>query len=314
MSKIATRDAYGEALLALGEQYSDVVVLDADLSKSTKTAAFGAKFPRRFFNMGIAEANMMGVAAGLSTTGKVPFASTFAIFATGRAFEQIRNTIAYPRLNVKIAATHAGITVGEDGGSHQSVEDIAIMQAIPNMTVLVPADAVETRAMINAAYQYNGPVYIRLGRPKVPVLFEENQYFAIGQAQQLRQGNDCTIIACGLMTGQALVAAESLEKEGLAVRVLNMGTIKPLDVASVLKAAQETGAIVTAEEHSVIGGLGSAVAATVSQLYPVPIKMVGVNDEFGQSGKPEELLEVYGLTPQAIYAAVKNVIAGKASC
>lgn len=308
VTKIATREAYGEALVELGREFEDVVVLDADLTKSTKTARFKETFPDRFFNMGIAEANLMGVAAGLAAAGKVPFASTFAVFATGRAFEQIRNSIAYPKLNVKIAATHAGITVGADGGSHQSVEDIALMRAVPNMTVLVPADAVEAKALVKAAYHYNGPVYIRLGRPKVPVIFSPEDFFAIGQAQMIREGDHCTVIACGIMTAHALQAAEQLAEEHISVRIINMSTIKPLDVGVVLRAAAETGAIVTAEEHSIIGGLGSAVASVLAEHQPVPLKMVGIKDRFGESGSPDELLRAYGLMPDDIAAAVREVI------
>lgn len=311
MSKIATREAYGQTLKTLGEKYANIVVLDADLSKSTKTANFKAAFPERFISMGIAEANMMGVAAGLSTAGKVPFASTFAVFATGRAFEQIRNTICYPKLNVKIAATHAGISVGADGGSHQSIEDIAIMRALPNMTVIVPADGVETAALIEAAYHYDGPVYIRLGRSKVETIFNEDEFFAIGQSKQLTEGKDCTIFACGAMVQVAIQAVEKLSAEGIAVRLIDMSTIKPLDVGAVLKAAQETGAIVTAEEHSIIGGLGSAVAATLAEHQPVPLKMVGVRDCFGQSGSSDELFKAYGLTISDVMNAVKETMSRK---
>lgn len=307
--KIATREAYGEALLQLGKENQGIVVLDADLSKSTKTYDFGKHYPERFFNMGIAEQNLMGTAAGLAAAGKIPFCSTFAVFASGRAFEQIRNSIAYPKLNVKIGATHAGITVGEDGGSHQSVEDIAIMRAIPNMTVFVPADAVETDGAVRAAAEIQGPVYIRLGRSGVPVLHGQDFTFRPGQAVTMREGNDATIIACGIMVSAALEAAEELAKEGINVRVLNVHTIKPLDVEAVIKAAQETRVIVTAEEHSIIGGLGSAVAEAVCEHHPVPVRRVGLKDVFGESGSPGALLEKYGLTAGALVEEVKRVIA-----
>ncbi len=311
MSKVATRDAYGQALVELGGQYSDIIVLDADLSKSTKTAKFKETYPERFFSAGIAEANMMGVAAGLAAAGKVPFASTFAIFAAGRAFEQIRNSICYPDLNVKIAATHAGVTVGADGGSHQSIEDIALMRAVPNMTVLVPADGVSTAHLIKLAYQFAGPVYIRLGRTKVDTVYQKDDFFAIGEAKMVRDGKDATIIACGLMVQEALQAARELSLSGITTRVLDMATVKPLDIGAVLRAAKETKAIVTAEEHSIIGGLGSAVTSLLAEHHPVPVQMVGVRDRFGQSGDPAELLREYGLTADDIIAAVKKVISRK---
>lgn len=310
---IATRDAYGEALVVLGRANPDVVVLDADLSKSTKTAKFAGACPDRFFNMGIAEGNMMGVAAGLAAAGKIPFASTFALFATGRAFEQVRNSIAYPRLNVKIVATHAGLTVGEDGASHQSVEDIALMRSVPNMTVIVPADAVETRQAVMAAAEYRGPVYIRLGRPAVPVLFGDDYRFSIGHAVQMRRGADVAILANGIMVAQALAAAEDLAGAGIEAAVLNVSTIKPLDVAAVVEAARTCGAVVTAEEHSILGGLGSAVAETLGEHYPVPLERVGVKDVFGESGTPEALLEKYGLTAADIERAARRAVARKRS-
>jgi len=313
MKKIATREAYGEALVELGRENPDVVVLDADLAKSTKTFDFGRHFPERFFDMGIAEQNMIGTAAGLAAAGKIPFCSSFAIFATGRAFEQIRNSVAYPRLNVKIAASHAGITVGEDGGSHQSVEDIALMRALPGMTVIVPADAVETRAAVRAAVQIPGPVYIRLGRPGVPVLHGDDFQFQPGRAVMLRDGGDATIIAAGIMVAAALEAAQALAAEGMAVRVLDMHTIKPLDEEAVRRAARETGVIVTAEEHSIIGGLGGAVAETVCACCPVPVHRVGLPDVFGESGKPAELLERFGLTAARLAAVVKEAVARKRS-
>jgi transketolase len=311
MKKIATRDAYGEALVELGRENPDVVVLDADLAKSTKTIEFARHFPERFFDMGIAEQNMIGTAAGLAAAGKIPFCSTFAIFATGRAFEIIRNSVAYSRLNVKIAASHAGVTVGEDGGSHQSVEDIALMRSLPNMTVLVPADAVETRAAVRAAAQIQGPVYIRLGRPGVPVLHGDDFHFEPGRAVTMREGNDATIIATGVMVAAALEAAGLLEQEGIGVRVVNMHTIKPLDEEAVIAAARETGVIVTAEEHSVIGGLGGAVAEAVCARHPVPVYRVGVPDVFGESGKPGELLEKYGLTAAHLAARVREAVTKK---
>ena len=308
MSKMATREAYGKALVKLGKINDDVVVLDADLSKSTKTNDFYKAYPDRFFNMGIAEQNLVGAACGFATAGKIPFASTFAMFATGRAFEVIRNSACYPKLNVKICATHAGITVGEDGGSHQSVEDISLMRSIPNMTVVVPADGVEAEKMIFAAAEFNGPMYVRLGRSAVPTLFEEDYNFEIGKGVVLRDGNDATIIACGIMVNEALIAADMLKDEGIFVRVINMSTIKPIDKELIIKAAQETKAIITAEEHSIIGGLGSAVSEVVCENYPVIVKKVGVNDSFGESGTPNELLEKYGLTAKNIVEKVKEAL------
>ena len=306
MIKKATREAYGEALVELGKINENVVVLDADLSGSTKTSVFKKAFPERHFNVGIAEADLIGTAAGFAACGKTAFASTFAMFAAGRAFEQIRNTVAYPQLNVKIAPTHAGISVGEDGGSHQSVEDIAIMRAIPGMVVLSPADATETKKMVFAAAEYEGPVYIRMGRLGVPVLFDDNYDFQIGIANTLRDGNDVTIAATGLMVAEALKAAEELEKEGISVRVINVGTIKPLDGETILKAAQETKFIVTAEEHSVIGGLGSAVSEFLSEVHPTKVKKVGIYDKFGQSGTGEELLQKYELTAEKLISVIKE--------
>lgn len=308
---IATREAYGEALVELGKENPHIVVLDADLSKSTKTDGFAKAFPDRFFNMGIAEQNMMGVAAGLSTTGKIPFVSTFAMFAAGRAFEQVRNSICYPKLNVKIAATHAGLTVGEDGASHQAVEDIVLMRAIPNMTVIVPADPEETRQAVRAAAEYEGPVYIRLGRQGVPDVVGENYRFAIGKAALLRDGKDVAILACGVMVAAALSAAETLHGEGVSAAVLNVSTVKPLDGETIFALARKTGAVVTAEEHSVIGGLGGAVAEFLEENCPVPMARVGIRDTFGESGKPEELLAKYGLTAQDIVRAVKDVLQRK---
>lgn len=309
--KQATRDAYGKALVVLGAENPDVVVLDADLSKSTKTAEFAKHFPTRFLNMGIAEQNLLGTAAGLAAAGKIPFASTFAVFATGRAFEQIRNSIAYPQLNVKIAATHAGITVGEDGASHQSVEDVAIMRALPNMTIIVPADGEETRQAVLAAAAYHGPVYLRMGRLDVPRLFDAEYNFTIGKANVLREGADVAILANGLMVAAALEAAEQLATEGIQATVVNMATVKPLDAEAVIKAAQAAGAVVTAEEHNVIGGLGSAVAEVLAEHKPTPMIRVGMQDVFGESGKPAELLEKYGLTANKVAAAARQVIARK---
>lgn len=308
MSKIATREAYGKALVKLGKINDDVVVLDADLSKSTKTNDFCKAYPNRFFNMGIAEQNLVGAACGFAAAGKIPFASTFAMFATGRAFEVIRNSACYPKLNVKICATHAGITVGEDGGSHQSVEDISLMRSIPNMTVLVPADGVEAEKMIFAAAEFNGPMYVRLGRSAVPTLFGEDYNFEIGKGVVLKEGNDATIIACGMMVNEAILAADMLKEENINVRVINMSTIKPIDTELIIKAAKETKAIVTAEEHSIIGGLGSAVSEVVSENCPIIVKKVGINDCFGESGTPAELLEKYGLTAKHIVEKVKEAM------
>lgn len=311
MTKMATRDAYGQALVKLGEVNPNVVVLDADLAGSTKTAKFRDAFPERFFNMGIAEQNLIGTAAGLAASGKIPFASSFAIFATGRAFEQIRNSVAYPQLNVKIAATHAGLTVGEDGASHQALEDIAIMRAVPNMTVIVPADGVETEQAVFKAAEHRGPVYIRLGRPAVPVIYDENYQFEIGKANLLRAGKDVGLVATGIMVAVALEAAEALQAEGIDAAVLNMSTIKPLDQEAIIQLAKTTGALVTAEEHNILGGLGSAVAEAVGEHYPVPVLRVGVEDRFGQSGTPAELLAGYGLTKEHIVQKAKEAIAKK---
>ncbi len=310
MKKIATRQAYGEALAEFGEKY-DIVVLDADLSKSTKTDLFKKKFPDRFFSTGIAEANMMAVAAGMASCGKIVFASSFAMFAAGRAFEQIRNSIAYPGLNVKIGATHAGISVGEDGATHQSIEDIALMRSIPGMVVISPADAVEARLAVEAAIKHNGPVYLRFGRLDSPVIFDDNYQFELGKGIQLKEGTDATIIANGLMVYEALQASEMLQQEGIKTRVINIHTIKPIDEEIMVKAAKETGAIVTAEEHNVIGGLGSAVADVLAEHYPVPLRKVGVKDKFGKSGKPYDLLKEYGLTAENIAEQVKLVLTTK---
>lgn len=304
--KIATREAYGEALKELAAKNKDVVVFDADLAKSTKTIEFKKAAPERFFDMGISEADMITTAAGLSTCGKIPFASSFAIFAAGRAFEQVRNSVAYPKLNVKIAATHAGLTVGEDGATHQAIEDLSLMRSIPNMVVLNPSDAVETKQAIFAAAEYKGPVYIRLGRMSVPVLHDENYKFEIGKGEVLKEGTDVTIIATGIMVSMALEAAEKLKAENINAEVVNIATIKPIDSELIVKEAKKTGKIITAEEHSIIGGLGSAVAEVLVKEYPAKVKMIGVNDVFGHSGTPDSLLEHYGLTTDAIVEAAKS--------
>lgn len=308
---VATRDAYGEALRELGASNKDVVVLDADLSKSTKTSVFAQAFPERFFDMGIAEQNLMGTAAGLAAAGKIPFASTFAIFATGRAYEQVRNSICYPRLNVKIAATHAGLTVGEDGASHQAMEDISLMRGLPQMTVIVPADAAETRAAVAFAAAYQGPVYIRLGRMAVPAVFGDDYEFQHGRAVTLADGKDVTLMATGIMVSRARQAAQALYEQGLTARVLAVATIKPLDSEAVAAAARDTGAVVTCEEHSIIGGLGSAVAETLAEHCPAPLERVGVRDTFGESGRPEELLDKYHLAVTDIVQAARRAIARK---
>ncbi|MDD3705580.1 MAG: transketolase family protein [Clostridiaceae bacterium] len=309
--KIATREAYGNALAEYGSD-TKIVVFDADLSKSTKTDNFRKKYPERFFNMGIAEGNMMATAAGMASCGKIVFASTFAMFAAGRAFEQIRNSICYPKLNVKIGATHAGLSVGEDGASHQAIEDIAIMRAIPNMTVISPADAVETRYAVKAAIEHEGPVYLRLGRLSVPVIYDESNYkYELGKGITLSDGNDVTIISTGLMVHAALEAKALLREEGINARVIDIHTIKPIDGDIIVKAARETGVIVTAEEHNVIGGLGSAVAEVLSENYPVPLIRVGVKDKFGKSGKPDILLQMYGLTATDIAKEAKNALKKK---
>ena len=309
--KIATREAYGNALAEFGEKY-DFVVLDADLAAATKTGVFKKKFPERFFDCGIAEGNLMSVAAGIATTGKIPFASTFAMFAAGRAFEQIRNSIGYPHLNVKIGATHAGITVGEDGATHQCLEDIATMRTIPGMTIVNPADAVEARAAVEAAILHNGPMYLRFGRMAVPVIYDKDTYkFELGKGVKMTDGTDVTIVATGIMVDMALTAAELLKAEGISARVVNIHTIKPLDKEIILDSAKATGAIVVAEEHNIIGGLGSAVAEAVCEGCPVPVTRVGVEDQFGRSGKVPPLLELYGLTPANIVAKAKAAIALK---
>ena len=307
---IATRESYGKALAELGEKY-DIVVLDADLSKSTKTETFKKKFPERFINCGIAEANMMSVAAGLATTGKIVFASTFAMFAAGRAFEQIRNSIGYPHLNVKIGATHAGISVGEDGATHQCNEDIGLMRTIPGMVILNPADDTEARKCVEAAVKYDGPVYLRFGRLGVPVMYDEDYKFEIGKGNVLSDGKDVTIVATGLMVSEAMKAKDMLAEEGISARVINICTIKPIDTELLCKASKETGAIVTAEEHSIYGGLGSAVCEAVCETAPCPVIRVGVMDTYGSSGPAKEVLEYYGLTAKNIAENAKKAIAAK---
>ena len=308
VKKIATRDSYGSALKELGATAENLVVLDADLAGATKTATFQKAYPERHFDCGIAEANMTGVAAGLATMGLVPFASTFAMFAAGRAFEQVRNTIGYPHLNVKIGATHGGISVGEDGASHQCCEDFALMRTIPGMTVMCPADDVEARQMVKAAYEMEGPVYMRFGRAATPVFHSEDFKFEIGKGEVLRDGTDAAIIANGIMVPEAIEAGNMLAEAGIQVRVINMATIKPLDEELVLKAARECGKLVTVEEHSVIGGLGEAVCALVSEKYPVPVKRVGVNDEFGHSGPAAALLAQFGLCADNIVKQTKALL------
>lgn len=308
MSKIATREAYGVALAKAGDSNPKVVVLDADLSKSTKTDVFAKAHPDRFFDMGIAEQNMYGVAAGLAASGKVPVASTFAMFAAGRAFEIIRNSICYPKLNVKICATHAGLTVGEDGASHQAIEDLALMRAIPNMTVINPADGVSTEKLVAQAIEMYGPCYIRLGRAAVPNFYPEDATIEIGKGCELRKGTDVTIVATGIMVNEAMMAAETLETKGISVRVIDIHTIKPMDEAILVKAATETKLIVTAEEHNIIGGLGSAVSEVLSEKSPAKVLRVGVMDTFGESGKPNELMEKYGLTAKHIIEVIEKAL------
>lgn len=303
---VSTREAYGEVLLELGNIHEEIVVLDADLSKSTTTAKFGKKFPNRFFNMGIAEANMMNTAAGLATCGKVPFVSTFSIFASGRAWEQVRNTVCHSGLNVKIVATHGGVAVGADGCSHQCIEDFALMRAIPTMTVMAPCDAVETKKAVTAAYHHKGPVYIRLGRAAVPILTEEQDSFSIGKALIMREGGDVAIIACEIMVAEALKAAEMLSTKGVEASVVNLHTLKPIDRETITMVAKETGAVVTAEQHVLDGGMGSAVAMVLAKESPVPMEMIGIDNRFGQSGEPATLFKEYRLTADDIAAAALN--------
>jgi len=308
VKKIATRDSYGNALVELGNKYDDFIVLDADLAAATKTGIFKKAFPERFYDCGIAEQNMISIAAGIAATGKKVFASSFAMFAAGRAFEQVRNSVAYPKLPVIIGATHAGISVGEDGATHQCCEDIALMRAIPGMTVINPADDTEAKLAVKAAYELDGPVYIRFGRLAVPVVFGDDYKFEIGKGVTLKDGNDITIIATGLMVAEALEAYETLKEKGINARIINMPTIKPIDRDIIIKAAKETGKIVTVEEHSVIGGLGSAVCDVVCEECPVPVVKIGVNDEFGCSGPAVELLKKFGLSAENIVSTVCKML------
>ena len=308
IKKMATRDGYGKALVELGAQHEDIVVLDADLAGSTKTGMFGKAYPGRHFNCGIAEADMMSVAAGLAASGFTPFASSFAMFASGRAYEQIRNSIGYPQLNVKIGASHGGMSVGEDGASHQCCEDFALMRSIPGMVVICPADGVEAEAATKAAYAHQGPVYLRMGRLAVPVFHEEGFEFQIGKGEVMRDGNDIAIIANGLMVYEAIKAGETLAEQGINARIINMSTIKPLDEALVLKAAKECGKVITCEEHSVIGGLGEAVCSFLSENYPTPVKRIGVDDQFGFSGPAYEVLEAFGLCASHIVDVTKEFL------
>ena len=315
IEKAATRDAYGKTLVELGKSNKNIVVLDADLSGSTRTKWFAKEFPNRFFNCGIAEENLITIAAGLATCGKIPFASTFAVFGTERAYNQIRQTIAYPKLNVKIVCTHSGITVGPDGASHQTILDIAIMRVLPNMTVLVPADAPETATALKTIVEYNGPIYMRLGRTPVRTFYEQEYAykgkklkFEIGKSIELRPGNDLTIICNGIMVAEAIDAAEQLSLDGIESRVINMHTVKPIDEEAILKASKETGAIVTAEEHSIIGGLGGAVAEVLVRNNPVPLEMVGVKDVFTESGNDVELQKIFGLTSKEIMLAAEKAV------
>ena len=307
VKKIATRESYGNALVELGAEHDNLIVLDADLAAATKTGVFKKAYPDRHIDCGIAECNMMGIAAGLSTTGIVPFASTFAMFAAGRAFEQVRNSIGYPHLNVKIGATHAGISVGEDGATHQCNEDIALMRTIPGMVILNPADDVEAKACVKAAYEYNGPVYLRFGRLAVPVINDRPDYkFELGKGVVLREGKDVTIVATGLCVSSALEAAEKLAADGIEAKIINIHTIKPLDEELIVAAAKETGKVVTVEEHSVIGGLGSAVCDALAEKCPVPVKKIGVQDVFGESGPAVALLAKYKLDGEGVYEQVKE--------
>ena len=309
VQKMATREAYGKALPEFGAKYPDLVVLDADLANATKTNSFQKVFPDRHIDCGIAECNMMGIAAGLATVGKIPFASTFAMFASGRAYEQVRNSIGYPHLNVKIGATHAGITVGEDGASHQCLEDMALMRAIPGMVVINPSDAVEARAAVQAAIEYVGPVYLRFGRAAVPIINDREDYkFEIGKGELLREGSDVTIVATGICVSSALEAADKLAADGISAEVINIHTIKPLDTELIVKSAKKTGKVVTAEEHTIIGGLGGAVCEALSEKAPTPVLRIGINDVFGESGTAAELVAKYGLDGEGIYAKVKEFV------
>lgn len=309
VKKIATRESYGNALAELGKEHEDIVVLDADLAAATKTGVFKKAFPERHIDCGIAECNMIGVAAGIAATGKVPFASSFAMFAAGRAFEQVRNSVGYPKLNVKIGATHAGVSVGEDGATHQCNEDIALMRTIPGMVIINPADDIEAKAAVKAAYEHVGPVYMRFGRAAVPVINDNEDYkFELGKAVTLREGTDVTIIASGLTVSESLDAAEKLAADGISAEVINIHTIKPLDEEAVVKAAAKTGKIVTVEEHSVIGGLGSAVCDVVAQKAPAKVMKIGVQDVYGESGPAKELIKKYGLDAESIYEKVKAFV------
>lgn len=309
VQKMATREAYGKALAEFGAKYPDLVVLDADLANATKTNSFQKVFPDRHIDCGIAECNMMGIAAGLATVGKIPFASTFAMFASGRAYEQVRNSIGYPHLNVKIGATHAGITVGEDGASHQCLEDMALMRAIPGMVVINPSDAVEARAAVQAAIEYVGPVYLRFGRAAVPIINDREDYkFEIGKGEILREGSDVTIVATGICVSSALEAADKLAADGISAEVINIHTIKPLDTELIVKSAKKTGKVVTAEEHTIIGGLGGAVCEALSEKAPTPVLRIGINDVFGESGTAAALVAKYSLDGEGIYAKVKEFV------
>jgi len=306
MSKIATRQSYGEALIELGKENEQVVVLDADLSSATKTNLFAKEFPKRFFNVGIAEQNLIGTAAGLSTFGKIPYASTFAVFAAGRSYDQIRTSICYPELNVKICATHAGITVGEDGATHQMVEDLSLMRTLPNMTVLCTSDDTQTRWAVKEIAKVNGPVYLRLCRLATPVIYESSEEFSIGKAFQIGDGTDATVIATGVTVSEAISAKEELEKEGINIRILDMHTIKPIDREAIIKSAKETKKMITVEDHSIIGGLGSAVCEVLAEEYPSKVIRLGIHDKFGKSGPAEELLSEFGIDKNAIINAVKG--------
>ena len=305
-NKKATRQSYGEALVEIGKENENIIVLDADLSNATKTNMFKKEFPERFFNIGIAESDMLSTAAGLATCGKIPFASTFAVFATGRAYDQIRNSICYPNLNVKICATHAGITVGEDGATHQMLEDINLMRGLPNMTVISPADDVEAKWAVREALNINGPVYIRFGRAATPVLYDENCKFELGKAVQIGEGTDATVFATGIMVAEAIKAKEELEKEGINIRVVDFHTIKPIDKEMIIKSAKETNKLISIEEHSIIGGLGSAISEVLVENYPAKLVRMGMKDCFGRSGKASELLEYYGLTAKNIIEEIKK--------
>lgn len=306
--KKPTRKGWGEGLTKLGRKHENVIVLDADLSKSTYSAYFKKEFPERFINVGIAEQNLVNVAGGLSIVGKIPFAHSFAMFITGRAYDQVRNTISYSKLNVKLAGSHSGLTVGEDGATHQALEDIALMNGLPNMNIIVPADAVQAEQAPFLAYNIEGPVYIRLGRAAVPVIFDENYKMEFGKGDILREGEDICVISCGLMTAQAVIAHEILKEKGISMRIVNLSTIKPLDEKLVLESAKKCKRIITAEEHSINGGLGSIISGFLSEEYPVPVRRIGVKDVFGESGKPDELLEKYGLTYKSITAAALEIL------